>query len=166
MPFIRSYEFSRHVGYITPRHSSIVRDRGPSAIHRRSFAARCYEPTIEVAPELAEYSSSSVRLPRRGRGGTTGCAGTRSSAANVRSGGVELDIVCRRGRQLVVCEVKDKRDGRYGDPLEMVDDRKQERLRRGAEAWLPSHPAHRTLELRFDVVAERGTTLERVEHAF
>jgi putative endonuclease len=87
-------------------------------------------------------------------------------AANVRSGGVELDIVCRRGRQLVICEVKDKRDGRYGDPLDMVDERKQERLRRGAEAWLATHPAHRELELRFDVVAVRGTSLERVEHAF
>ena len=87
-------------------------------------------------------------------------------AANVRSGGVELDIVCRRGGSLVICEVKDKRDGRYGDPLEMVDERKQERLRRGAEAWLADHPADRELELRFDVVAVRGSTLERVEHAF
>jgi putative endonuclease len=87
-------------------------------------------------------------------------------AANVRSGGVEIDIVCRRGRSLVICEVKDKRDGRYGDPLEMVDERKQERLRRGAEAWLANHPADRALELRFDVVAVRGSKLERVEHAF
>jgi ribonuclease HII len=47
------YEFSRHVGYITPRHSSIVRDRGPSAIHRRSFAARCYEVTPELAGALS-----------------------------------------------------------------------------------------------------------------
>jgi putative endonuclease len=92
--------------------------------------------------------------------------GYRILAANVRSGGVELDIVCRRGRELVVCEVKDKRDGRYGDPLEMVDERKQERLRRGAEAWLQTHPDDRGLDLRFDVVAVRGAKLERIEHAF
>ena len=92
--------------------------------------------------------------------------GYRILAANVRSGGVEIDIVCRRGRQLVLCEVKDKRDGRYGDPLEMVDERKQERLRRGAEAWLADHPEDRELSLRFDVVAVRGTALERIEHAF
>ena len=36
------YGFSSHVGYITPTHSAIVRERGPSEIHRRSFEARCY----------------------------------------------------------------------------------------------------------------------------
>jgi ribonuclease HII len=37
------YGFSSHVGYITPGHSAIVRERGPCDIHRQSFAARCYE---------------------------------------------------------------------------------------------------------------------------
>jgi ribonuclease HII len=36
------YGFSSHVGYITPAHSAVVRARGPSEIHRRSFEARCY----------------------------------------------------------------------------------------------------------------------------
>jgi ribonuclease HII len=37
-----SYGFNSHVGYITPGHSAVVRERGPSDIHRRSFEARCY----------------------------------------------------------------------------------------------------------------------------
>jgi len=36
------YGFSSHVGYITPGHSAVVRARGPSEIHRRSFQALCY----------------------------------------------------------------------------------------------------------------------------
>ena len=36
------YGFSSHVGYITPEHSAAVRRRGPSEVHRRSFAALCY----------------------------------------------------------------------------------------------------------------------------
>lgn len=36
------YGFSSHVGYITPAHSAVVRERGPSVVHRRSFQARCY----------------------------------------------------------------------------------------------------------------------------
>ncbi len=36
------YGFSSHVGYITPGHSAVVRERGPSRIHRRSFQALCY----------------------------------------------------------------------------------------------------------------------------
>jgi ribonuclease HII len=36
------YGFASHVGYITPGHSAVVRDRGPSEIHRLSFEARSY----------------------------------------------------------------------------------------------------------------------------
>jgi ribonuclease HII len=36
------YGFVSHVGYITPAHSAVVRERGPTALHRRSFEARCY----------------------------------------------------------------------------------------------------------------------------
>jgi ribonuclease HII len=36
------YGFVSHVGYITPGHSAVVRALGPSAMHRRSFEARCY----------------------------------------------------------------------------------------------------------------------------
>jgi ribonuclease HII len=51
------YGFSSHVGYITPGHSAVVRERGPSEIHRRSFEARCYaeqvaEPTSAEVPDL------------------------------------------------------------------------------------------------------------------
>jgi ribonuclease HII len=43
------YGFSSHVGYITPGHSKIVRERGPSRIHRRSFQAMCYLKDEELA---------------------------------------------------------------------------------------------------------------------
>ncbi len=36
------YGFASHVGYITPEHSAIVRERGPCEIHRLSFQALCY----------------------------------------------------------------------------------------------------------------------------
>jgi ribonuclease HII len=36
------YGFASHVGYITPEHSAVVRERGPCPIHRRSFQALCY----------------------------------------------------------------------------------------------------------------------------
>jgi ribonuclease HII len=38
-----AYGFAQHVGYITPGHSAVVRERGPSAVHRLSFQALCYE---------------------------------------------------------------------------------------------------------------------------
>jgi len=36
------YGFASHVGYITPGHSAVVRERGPSEIHRLSFEAHSY----------------------------------------------------------------------------------------------------------------------------
>ena len=47
------YGFSSHVGYITPGHSAVVRERGPSAIHRRSFQALCYLSDAELEERFA-----------------------------------------------------------------------------------------------------------------
>jgi ribonuclease HII len=44
-----AYGFSSHVGYITPRHTAIVREVGPSEIHRRSWRARAYMTDEELA---------------------------------------------------------------------------------------------------------------------
>jgi ribonuclease HII len=43
------YGFVSHVGYITPGHSAVVRRRGPTEVHRRSFEARCYAELEEAA---------------------------------------------------------------------------------------------------------------------
>jgi putative endonuclease len=80
--------------------------------------------------------------------------------------GYELDIVARRGRRLVFCEVKEKGGERFGHPLEMVDAEKQRRLRRAAEAWLERHPEARGLDISFDVIAVRNGRLERLAEAF
>ena len=42
------YGFVSHVGYITPGHSAVVRERGPSDIHRMSFQALCYADLQEL----------------------------------------------------------------------------------------------------------------------
>ena len=92
--------------------------------------------------------------------------GYRILAKNAWAGGYELDLIARRGRRLVICEVKGKGEEAFGDPFEMVSEDKQRRLRRAAEAWLAAHPSAADLELRFDVVGERGGTLERIADAF
>jgi putative endonuclease len=84
---------------------------------------------------------------------------------NVWAGGNELDVIVRRGRKLVFCEVKSKGGGGFGDPLEMVGPEKQRRLRRAAEAWLAMHPELARLEISFDVIAVREGKLQRVRDA-
>jgi putative endonuclease len=92
--------------------------------------------------------------------------GYRILDTNAWAGGHELDVVARRGRQLVFCEVKAKLGERYGDPAEMVGDEKQRRLWRAAEAWLARHPELTGLEVRFDVVSVTPRGIERIADAF
>ena len=62
--------------------------------------------------------------------------------------------------------MKGKSGTGFGDPLEMVTDEKVRRVRRAAAAWLAANPEHRGCVIRFDVVAARGTKLERLAQAF
>lgn len=71
---------------------------------------------------------------------------------NFRAPGGELDVVARRGRLVVFCEVKARTSTRYGAPAEFVDPRKAVRIQRCAGAWLARRRPGR-VEVRFDVVS-------------
>jgi putative endonuclease len=88
--------------------------------------------------------------------------GYRVLDANVRAGGNELDIVLRRGRRLVFCEVKARAGDGFGDPWEAVGPEKERRLRRAAEGFLARNPVLRNLDVAFEVAAVRGRRIERV----
>ncbi len=95
--------------------------------------------------------------------------GYRILARNVRAGGVEMDIVARRGRTLAFVEVKTRRSRLAGMAEEAVDARKRARLVRGAAAWLHEHP-QRIGRVRFDVIvceaSAQGLALRHIEAAF
>jgi len=66
--------------------------------------------------------------------------GYRLLASNARVGRYELDLVLRRGRRILVVEVKEKTGEVYGHPLEMVDDEKARRvLTAAAGVWVFSN---------------------------
>ena len=87
--------------------------------------------------------------------------GYRVLAANARAGGNELDLVVRRGRRLVFCEVKMRSGDGFGDPLEAVGREKARRVRRAAESFLAAHPELAALEIAFEAVAVRPGGIER-----
>ena len=87
--------------------------------------------------------------------------GYRILAANARAGGYELDLVVRRGRTVVVCEVKARSGMEFGGPLEAIGPEKARRVRRAAEAWLARRPELANLDVRFDAVAVSGRRIER-----
>jgi putative endonuclease len=96
--------------------------------------------------------------------------GYRILARNVRSGGVELDLIARRGKLLVFVEVKTRRARHQGPAVLAVDAAKRARLVRGAVAWL-AEARWRTSRVRFDVMGvepdPRGEwKVEHIEGAF
>ncbi len=109
-------------------------------------------------------------MPRRGSGQQAErravrhyrLRGYRVLGVNVWSAGYELDLIVRRGRRLVFCEVKSKSGTRFGSAVEMVDREKQRRLFRAAEAWLVRNPSLSELRISFDVVTVDEGVLRRV----
>lgn len=77
----------------------------------------------------------------------------------------EIDLVARRGRLLVVAEVKARSSDRFGMPFEAVVGDKQARLRRLAAQWLREHEV-KGVRLRFDVVSVLAGHVEVLENAF
>jgi putative endonuclease len=77
-------------------------------------------------------------------------------------GGYELDLVVRRGRTVVVCEVKARSGSAYGDPLEAVGPEKARRVRQASEAWLARRPELDGLDVRLEAVGVHGRRIQRV----
>ena len=87
-------------------------------------------------------------------------------ARNWRCRDGELDLVVRRGRAFVFCEVKTRTSAAFGAPVEAVTRQKQVRLRHLAARWLDDHAGIRATEIRFDVASVLAGQLEIVQGAF
>jgi putative endonuclease len=85
---------------------------------------------------------------------------------NAWAAGNEVDLVVRRGRSLVFCEVKQRGREDFGEPFEHVGPEKQRRVRRAAEAWLAAHPGCDGLDVSFEVVSVGPAGLRRTRDAF
>ena len=90
-------------------------------------------------------------------------------ARRFRSGHRDLDLVVARGGVVAFVEVKARRGGAYGGPIEAVHWRKRRELVRSAQVWIARF-GHGGLAYRFDVFGvlvgpgDRGVPRVRVLH--
>ncbi|MGH9264567.1 MAG: YraN family protein [Acidimicrobiales bacterium] len=77
----------------------------------------------------------------------------------------ELDLILRRGRTFVFCEVKTRTSDAFGAPVEAITRDKQVRLRHLAARWLEDSPMRPT-DIRFDVASVLAGRIEVLEGAF
>lgn len=86
-------------------------------------------------------------------------------ARNWRCRAGELDLIVRKGRTFVFCEVKTRTSDAFGAPVEAITRQKQVRVRHLAARWLEDAPLRPT-DIRFDVASVLGGTVEVLEGAF
>jgi putative endonuclease len=78
----------------------------------------------------------------------------------------ELDLVVRRGRVYVFCEVKTRTSDAFGAPQEAVTRTKQTKIRHLAARWLSESAPVSAVGIRFDVASVLGGRVEVLEGAF
>lgn len=100
-------------------------------------------------------------------------AGLEILGVNVRVGRLELDVVARDGAVIVVVEVRARGPGAWVRPLDSIDARKRERVRRAGELlWQQRFASDASIErMRFDAAAvetsaEGEARIEIVKAAF
>jgi putative endonuclease len=92
-------------------------------------------------------------------------AGYRVLDRNWRSSTGELDLVAERDGIIVFCEVKARRNDRFGPAAAAVGPEKRRRIRRLALEWIDANDPSRR-GIRFDVVAITGVDVRVFEAAF
>ncbi|MFI3250131.1 MAG: YraN family protein, partial [Eubacteriales bacterium] len=74
----------------------------------------------------------------------------------------EIDLIAERGDQLVLVEVKLRKNKRFGNAYEAVDIHKQRKLTLAGESYLAEHPTPH--QVRFDVVSLYAPQGMETEH--
>ncbi|MEK7122970.1 MAG: YraN family protein [Patescibacteria group bacterium] len=79
---------------------------------------------------------------------------------NYRIRGGEIDLVARKGDEIVFVEVKARSSARYGYPEESVTSQKTRFIARAIASFMRKHRIPDSFYLRFDVIAIDGSVHE------
>lgn len=147
------YGFDRHKGYGTKAHLQALAVHGACPIHRQSF-----RPVRQHLPQWRQLKDRH----------TLGTLGERLAATHLIENGYtirdlnyraahlgELDIIAQRGAVTVICEVKSRVPGGWGEPEEQVGVKKRDRIMAAAQQYCIEKGIDS--EVRFDVISVKFT---------
>ena len=77
----------------------------------------------------------------------------------------EIDIIAEKGGVIVFVEVKTRLTYKYGEPIEAVDYRKQNKIKKVAEIYLMIKNKSLS-DVRFDVIEVLDNNINHIENAF
>lgn len=92
--------------------------------------------------------------------------GLRLVAQNYRCSFGEIDLIMQDNDVLVFIEVRLRNHKEYGNALESIDSRKQQKLLKSAMHYLQKHHLLDEVDCRFDVIGFSNNTIEWIKDAF
>ena len=85
---------------------------------------------------------------------------------NFRNRSGEIDIIAKDGEYFCFVEVKYRTTNDFGSPLEAVDYRKQNQIRKVALYYLMKNKLSEWIPCRFDVIGFEGEKMTHIKDAF
>ena len=130
------YDFGKHVGYGTAAHQKAMEEFGLTPEHRRSF---------RPVREIAEGKTTTKQLGDRGEQVVVDyleAYGHEIVARNYKTKLFEVDIISRKNEVLYFTEVKYRSDHDFGEALDFIDKKKQQKMRLAVEGFMATHPGY------------------------
>ena len=160
------YGFGKHVGYGTAAHQKAMEEFGLTPEHRRSFSPvrEIAEGKTTVKPKTAtrletaaEPKNTSEQKTKNKQKTTTKQLGDRGEqvvvdflvaagheivARNYKTKLFEVDIISRKNEVLYLTEVKYRSDHDFGEALDFIDKKKQQKMHLAVAGFLATHPEY------------------------
>ena len=154
------YGFGKHVGYGTAAHQKAMEEFGLTPEHRRSFSpvreiaedkntAKLKTATkLETAAEpknTSEQKTTNKQLGDRGEQVVADfltAAEHEIVARNYKTKLFEVDIISRKAQVLYFTEVKYRGGRDFGEALDFIDKKKQQKMHLAVEGFMATHPEY------------------------
>ena len=154
------YGFGKHVGYGTAAHQKAMEEFGLTPEHRRSFSpvreiaedkntAKLKTATkLETAAEpknTSEQKTTNKQLGDRGEQVVADfltAAGHEIVARNYKTKLFEVDIISRKNEVLYFTEVKYRSSQDFGEALDFINKKKQQKMHLAVEGFMATHPEY------------------------
>ena len=130
------YGFGKHVGYGTAAHQKAMEEFGLTPEHRRSF---------RPVREIAEGKTTTKQLGDRGEQVVVDYlveSGHEIVARNYKTKLFEVDIISQKAQMLYFTEVKYRSDHDFGEALDFIDKKKQQKMYLAVAGFLATHPEY------------------------
>lgn len=130
------YGFGKHVGYGTAAHQKAMEEFGLTPEHRRSF---------RPVREIAENKITTKQLGDRGEQVVVDyleASGHEIVARNYKTKLFEVDIISQKAQVLYFTEVKYRSGRDFGEALDFIDKKKQQKMHLAVAGFLTAHPEY------------------------